>query len=199
MANRLYEQDDAPSLHPFPEGWYFVASRAALARRKLIGKTWLGARIVAWCDGDGRLCVAGAACPHLGSDLEPDPGDRLRPPEVERAGEPGAEPESFHPAVSKPCIPPETLQPGPGISPRTGRAVTCPPAYRSRRWRCGGTGARPFHHDEVEANKNRADRRAIVANLEKRLSGSGKAFEIAVGKGRSTRGASVPGHGIPGH
>ena len=74
----FFEPDAAPALHPFPEGWYFVASRAALARRKLIGKTWLGRRIVAWCDGDGRLCVAGAACPHLGSDLGPETGGRVR-------------------------------------------------------------------------------------------------------------------------
>ncbi|MDE0334020.1 MAG: Rieske 2Fe-2S domain-containing protein, partial [Defluviicoccus sp.] len=66
------------ALHPFPEGWYFVASRAALEQRTLIGKTWLGARIVAWRDGDGRLCVAGAACPHLGSDLGPEAGGRVR-------------------------------------------------------------------------------------------------------------------------
>ncbi|MDE0175076.1 MAG: Rieske 2Fe-2S domain-containing protein [Defluviicoccus sp.] len=72
----FYEPDAA--LHPFPEGWYFVASRAALARRTLIGKTWLGRRIVAWRDGEGRLCVAGAACPHLGSDLGPETGGRVR-------------------------------------------------------------------------------------------------------------------------
>ena len=73
----FYERPEA-ALHPFPEGWYFVASRAALERRKLIGKTWLGERIVAWCDADGRICVAGAACPHLGSDLGPETGGRVR-------------------------------------------------------------------------------------------------------------------------
>ena len=29
-------------LPPFPEGWYFVASREGILRRRLIEKTWLG-------------------------------------------------------------------------------------------------------------------------------------------------------------
>ena len=36
---------------PFPEGWYFVASRDEIGRRSPIEKTWLGQEIVAWCDG----------------------------------------------------------------------------------------------------------------------------------------------------
>ncbi len=32
----------ADELSPFPEGWYFVASRDSILREKLIEKTWLG-------------------------------------------------------------------------------------------------------------------------------------------------------------
>ena len=68
----------APSLSPFPEGWYFVASRQAILKAKLIRKTWMGENIVAWCDENGRVCVAEAFCPHLGSDLGPAAGGRIR-------------------------------------------------------------------------------------------------------------------------
>ena len=57
---------------PFPEGWYFVASREALRKAVLIQKTWMGKEIVAWCDDSGRVCVARAFCPHLGSSLGPE-------------------------------------------------------------------------------------------------------------------------------
>ena len=78
MTTDRYEHDAAPALHPFPEGWYFVAGRAALERQTLIGKTWLGARIVAWSDRAGAVCVARAVCPHLGADLGPEAGGRVR-------------------------------------------------------------------------------------------------------------------------
>ena len=39
----------APTLSPFPEGWYFVASRRELRKAGLIQKTWMGENIVAWC------------------------------------------------------------------------------------------------------------------------------------------------------
>ncbi len=60
--------DELPA---FPEGWYFVASRESILRKQLIEKTWLGEEIVAWCDKAGRVCVADAVCPHLGSYLGP--------------------------------------------------------------------------------------------------------------------------------
>ncbi len=66
--------DQLPS--PFPEGWYFVTSRSALLRSGLIQRTWMGENIVAWCDAQGRACVAEAYCPHLGSDLGPETGGR---------------------------------------------------------------------------------------------------------------------------
>lgn len=62
---------------PFPEGWYFVASRADILREGLFGKVWLGQDIIVWRDNQGTICVAQAHCPHLGSDLGPDAGGRV--------------------------------------------------------------------------------------------------------------------------
>lgn len=59
-------------LPPFPEGWYFVATRDSILREKLIEKTWMGQEIVVWCDDEGRVCVSDAYCPHLGSHLGMD-------------------------------------------------------------------------------------------------------------------------------
>jgi len=71
-------QASAPPAHsPFPEGWYFVASRDELADGKLVCKTWLGEEIVAWSDGQGRVCMAEAYCPHLGSSLAPETGAKV--------------------------------------------------------------------------------------------------------------------------
>ncbi len=63
---------------PFPEGWYFVASRKAIEKDKLIQLTWMGEHIVAYCDESGQICVAEAYCPHLGSDLSPAAGGTVR-------------------------------------------------------------------------------------------------------------------------
>ena len=65
-------------LSPFPEGWYFIANRKTIEKEKLFEKTWLGERIVVWCNEDGDVCVAEAVCPHLGSDLGPEAGGRVR-------------------------------------------------------------------------------------------------------------------------
>ena len=65
------------TLHPFPEGWYFVTSRETMEKQVLLQKTWLGERIVVWCDANGDVCVAEAVCPHLGADLGPDSGGRV--------------------------------------------------------------------------------------------------------------------------
>ena len=64
-------------LHPYPEGWYLVTTRETLRREKLIEKQWMGEDIVAWCDEEGRVCVAEAVCPHLGSDLGPKVGGKV--------------------------------------------------------------------------------------------------------------------------
>ena len=65
-------------LPPFPEGWYFIATRDTLLKEELIEKTWMGEQIVVWCDDDGRICVADAFCPHLGSHLGPTAGGTIR-------------------------------------------------------------------------------------------------------------------------
>ena len=78
MTTRRAEPDNAPLPSPFPEGWYFIASRKAIRKARLMRKTWMGENIVVWCDEDGRTCVAEAYCPHLGSDLGPDAGGRVR-------------------------------------------------------------------------------------------------------------------------
>ena len=70
-------RSDTSRLPPFPEGWYFVASRRAILKAGLLGKTWMGEDVVAWCDTDGRICVAEATCPHLGSQLGPVAGGRV--------------------------------------------------------------------------------------------------------------------------
>ena len=62
----------------FPEGWYFVASRKEILKKKLIEKTWMGEKIVAWCDDKERICVADAFCPHLGANLGPELGGVVR-------------------------------------------------------------------------------------------------------------------------
>ena len=78
MHNKRIERNNSSSLYPFPEGWYFVASRQSILRAKLIRKTWMGEEVVAWCDGEGRICVAEAVCPHLGAELGPESGGRVR-------------------------------------------------------------------------------------------------------------------------
>ncbi len=72
------ERNGTHSLYPFPEGWYFIASRETIETKRLFRKTWLGEQIVVWCNEDGDICVADAACPHLGSDLGPEAGGRVR-------------------------------------------------------------------------------------------------------------------------
>ena len=77
MSTERREPVNTPLPSPFPEGWYFVASRKALLKEKLIQKTWMGENIVVWCDENERVCVAEAYCPHLGSYLGPEAGGRI--------------------------------------------------------------------------------------------------------------------------
>ncbi len=77
MSSRSGKPAYATTLSPFPEGWYFVASRKALLKAKLIQKTWMGENIVIWSDDNGSVCVADAYCPHLGADLGPAAGGRV--------------------------------------------------------------------------------------------------------------------------
>ena len=78
MQARRIERSNIASLPPFPEGWYFVATRQSILKKKLLQTTWLGENIVVWCDAEGRVCVAEAVCPHLGADLGPAGGGLVR-------------------------------------------------------------------------------------------------------------------------
>ena len=78
MLSRRSKPENAALPSPFPEGWYFIASRQALLKARIIQKTWMGENIVAWCDEQGRVCVAEAYCPHLGSHLGPEAGGCVR-------------------------------------------------------------------------------------------------------------------------
>ncbi len=78
MKSDPNENNETSSLSPFPEGWYFIASRETIESKRLFRKTWLGEEIVIWCNEDGDVCVADATCPHLGSDLGPEAGGRVR-------------------------------------------------------------------------------------------------------------------------
>jgi len=75
MGRREFTYAESPS--PFPEGWYFVSTREAVLRAKLIQKTWMGENVIVWADESGRVCVADAYCPHLGADLGPAAGGRV--------------------------------------------------------------------------------------------------------------------------
>ena len=80
MTTQRREPATAPLPSPFPEGWYFVASRQAVLKAKLIQKTWMGENIIVWCDEDGQVCVAEAYCVYLGSDLGSAAGAHTRRP-----------------------------------------------------------------------------------------------------------------------
>ena len=75
MLESMHGPDKLP---PFPEGWYFITDRKSILKKKLIRKTWMGEEIIAWCDAEGQICVAEAVCPHMGSNLGPDVGTRVR-------------------------------------------------------------------------------------------------------------------------
>ena len=76
MSTKRREPGKGHLPSPFPEGWYFVASRQEILKAGILAKTWLGKNIVAWCDES--VCVAEAYCPHLGSYLGPEAGACLR-------------------------------------------------------------------------------------------------------------------------
>ena len=69
----------AQHLDPFPQGWFYVASRQDLRRAKssILRKTRMGVDIVVWSDDDGSVCVAESRCPHMGANLGPDGGGRI--------------------------------------------------------------------------------------------------------------------------
>ncbi|MCY4591876.1 MAG: hypothetical protein OXE86_15220 [Alphaproteobacteria bacterium] len=51
--------EEEQTLHPFPEGWYFVADRRTVLKKKLLEKQWMGENIVVWCDHGGRSASPG--------------------------------------------------------------------------------------------------------------------------------------------
>ena len=65
------------SYQRFPRDGISSQATSPFLREKLIEKTWLGEEIVAWCDETGRVCVADAVCPHLGSHLGPEVGGQV--------------------------------------------------------------------------------------------------------------------------
>ena len=71
MSSRFVALGSGPLPSPFPEGWYFVASRQEVQKAGLIQRTWMGETIVIWHDGKGNVCVADSFCPHLGADMGP--------------------------------------------------------------------------------------------------------------------------------
>ena len=77
MSTRPRRPDNAPLPSPFPEGWYFIASRRDFEKKRFIQKTWMNQNIVAWIDDNGSVCIADAYCPHLGADMGPDSGGRI--------------------------------------------------------------------------------------------------------------------------
>ena len=78
MVTRRREPKNLPLPSPFPEGWYFIATRQAVQKANLLQKTWMGENVVIWCDRNGQICVAEAVCPHLGADLGPAAGGCIR-------------------------------------------------------------------------------------------------------------------------
>ena len=78
MPPQHWQAADAMLPSPFPEGCYLVANRQAVLKSEFIQKTWMGTNIVVWYDEEGRICVAESVCPHLGSDLGPATGGRVR-------------------------------------------------------------------------------------------------------------------------
>ena len=63
---------------PFPTGWYWVEFSENLKKGKLHSKKWMGRQTVFWRDDSGKVCLAKAVCPHLGANLSPECGGRLK-------------------------------------------------------------------------------------------------------------------------
>ena len=56
-------------LKPFHQSWFPLALGRELAEGQIIGRDFLGTRVVLWRDPDGKALVQSAYCPHLGADL----------------------------------------------------------------------------------------------------------------------------------
>ena len=62
MITERREFTYAESPSPFPEGWYFVATREAVLKAKLIQKTWMGENVIIWSDESVSASVSPKPC-----------------------------------------------------------------------------------------------------------------------------------------
>jgi len=67
--SKLSTEQHIPSEAGFHRCWYPVALARDLAANAVIGRDFLGTRVVAYRDGAGKPVVQSAWCPHLGADL----------------------------------------------------------------------------------------------------------------------------------
>ncbi|TMJ22384.1 MAG: Rieske 2Fe-2S domain-containing protein, partial [Alphaproteobacteria bacterium] len=65
---RLAKQQDVPE-SGFHRSWYPLCLARDLGVGSVIGRAFLGSRVVAWRDAAGKPVVQSAWCPHLGADL----------------------------------------------------------------------------------------------------------------------------------
>jgi phenylpropionate dioxygenase-like ring-hydroxylating dioxygenase large terminal subunit len=65
----LAAQHDTPAGQGYHRCWYPVCLVSDLTQAGVVGRDFLGTRIVAWRDAAGRPVVQSAWCPHLGADL----------------------------------------------------------------------------------------------------------------------------------
>ena len=65
---RLAKQQDVPE-SGFHRSWYPLCLARDLGIGSVIGRAFLGSRVVAWRDAAGKPVVQSAWCPHLGADL----------------------------------------------------------------------------------------------------------------------------------
>ena len=63
---------------PFPLGWYWIEFSENIKKGKLYSKQWMGQQTVYWRGETGEVCLAKAICPHLGANLTPERGGKLR-------------------------------------------------------------------------------------------------------------------------
>ena len=72
MATRLMgrrQTGPRPSMAGFHQSWFPLVLARELPRGELLGRDFLGTRVVLYRDGAGRAVVQSAFCPHLGADL----------------------------------------------------------------------------------------------------------------------------------
>ena len=63
---RRQQQDEAAGFH---QSWFPLALADDVKRGQVVGRDFLGTRVILYRDPAGRAVVQGAYCPHLGADL----------------------------------------------------------------------------------------------------------------------------------